>query len=136
MPHSAIILHKGSKCLLPERIRAVVETLICEHKGNIAFKGFVFSNPIPLGSSCHRAVHVPVQVAYSEFLSLVHSGNVEKAGIDDSADKIYFSLSGHSSQQAAEAAIEAAAAASRQPEASTSASVVDPSSGEILTAFT
>ena len=69
-----------------------------------------------------------MQVAYSEFLSLVNSGNVKAAGIDDSADKIYFSLNGHSSQQAAEAAAAAAveAAPSSQAEASTSA----PTSGE------
>ncbi|DBA78662.1 TPA: hypothetical protein ACH3X1_008580 [Trebouxia sp. C0004] len=56
----------------------------------------------------------PQEVMYSEFLTLVHSGNVRTAGIDDQADKIYFSLNGHSSQQAAEAA----ETASTQPEAS------------------
>lgn len=70
----------------------------------------------------------PQEVAYSDFLTLVHSGNVKTAGIDDSSDKIYFSLNGHSSQQAAEAAtgeavapVEAAAAvALSQAEASPS----------------
>lgn len=61
---------------------------------------------------------------YSEFLTLVHSGNVRTAGIDDQADKIYFSLNGHSSQQPAEAA----ETASTQPEASVAA--VDSQSGE------
>ena len=61
---------------------------------------------------------------YSEFVTLVHSGNVHTAGIDDQADKIYFSLNGHSSQQAAEQAESAPA----QSEASTPA--VDSSSGE------
>ena len=36
---------------------------------------------------------------YSEFLTLVHSGNVKAAGIDDSTDKIYFTMKGHSSEQ-------------------------------------
>lgn len=53
-----------------------------------------------------------LQVMYSEFLTLVHSGNVRTAGIDDQADKIYFSLNGHSSQQAAEAAETASTEAS------------------------
>lgn len=73
------------------------------------------------------------QVAYSEFLTLVHSGNVKTAGIDDSADKIYFNLNGHSSQQAAEAApVEAAvpAAAPASSSAPASASAVEASSGE------
>lgn len=52
----------------------------------------------------------PQEVPYSDFLTLVHSGNVKTAGIDDSSDKIYFSLNGHSSQQAAEAATAEAAA--------------------------
>lgn len=73
-------------------------------------------------------------MAYSHFLTLVHSGNVQQAGIDESADKIYFSLNGHSSQQAAEAALaeataEAAGAASSSAPAS--ASAVDTSSGEL-----
>ncbi|KAL0045972.1 hypothetical protein WJX82_010072 [Trebouxia sp. C0006] len=59
----------------------------------------------------------PQEVMYSEFLTLVHSGNVRTAGIDDQADKIYFSLNGHSSQQPAEAA----ETASPQPEASVAA---------------
>ncbi|KAL0043414.1 hypothetical protein WJX79_004095 [Trebouxia sp. C0005] len=59
----------------------------------------------------------PQEVMYSEFLTLVHSGNVRTAGIDDQADKIYFSLNGHSSQQPAEAA----ETASTQPEASVAA---------------
>lgn len=54
----------------------------------------------------------PQEVMYSEFLTLVHSGNVRTAGIDDQADKIYFSLNGHSSQQAAEAAETASTEAS------------------------
>jgi len=61
---------------------------------------------------------------YSEFLTVVHSGNVRTAGIDDQADKIYFSLNGHSSQQPAEAA----EIASTQPEASVA--VADSTSGE------
>ncbi len=65
-----------------------------------------------------------LQAMYSEFLTLVHSGNVRTAGIDDQADKIYFSLNGHSSQQAAEAA----ETASTQPEASVAAA--DSTSGE------
>lgn len=72
-------------------------------------------------------------MAYSEFLTLVHSGNVKTAGIDDSADKIYFNLNGHSSQQAAEAApAEAAApaAATASSLAPASASAVEASSGE------
>lgn len=65
-----------------------------------------------------------LQVMYSEFLTLVHSGNVRTAGIDDQADKIYFSLNGHSSQQPAEAA----ETASPQPEASVAAA--DSTTGE------
>ncbi len=67
---------------------------------------------------------------YSEFLTLVHSGNVRTAGIDDQADKIYFSLNGHSSQQPAEAAetTSTAETASTQPEASVAAA--DSTSGE------
>lgn len=42
-----------------------------------------------------------MQVMYSEFLTLVHSGNVKAAGIDDSTDKIYFTMRGHSLEQAA-----------------------------------
>ncbi len=64
-----------------------------------------------------------LQVMYSEFLTLVHSGNVRTAGIDDQADKIYFSLNGHSSQQA-----EATETASTQPE--TSVAAADSTSGE------
>ncbi len=71
-----------------------------------------------------RSTCVCLQVMYSEFLTLVHSGNVRTAGIDDQADKIYFSLNGHSSQQSAEAA----ETASTQPEASVAA--VDSTSGE------
>ena len=72
------------------------------------------------------------QVAYSHFLTLVHSGNVKSAGIDNSADKIYFSVHGHSSQQAAEAAAEEAAAEAA-PAASRSASAtsVDTNSGKL-----
>lgn len=66
----------------------------------------------------------PQEVMYSEFLTLVHSGNVRTAGIDDQADKIYFSLNGHSSQQAAEQA--GSVSAQPQPELSTSS--VDTSS--------
>lgn len=65
-----------------------------------------------------------LQVMYSEFLTLVHSGNVRTAGIDDQADKIYFSLNGHSSQQTADSTATSSASA----EASTS--TVDASSGE------
>ena len=68
---------------------------------------------------------------YSEFLTLVHSGNVRTAGIDDQADKIYFSLNGHSSQQAAEQA--GPVSAQPQPEVSTSS--VDTSSGELLSSL-
>ena len=64
---------------------------------------------------------------YSEFLTLVHSGNVRTAGIDDQADKIYFSLNGHSSQQPAETASTAETALT-QPEASVAAA--DSTSGE------
>ncbi len=73
----------------------------------------------PVGPKCFA-----LQVMYSEFLTLVHSGNVRTAGIDDQADKIYFSLNGHSSQQSAEAA----ETASTQPEASVAAA--DSTSGE------
>lgn len=46
-----------------------------------------------------------VQVMYSEFLTLVNTRNVQSVGIDDSTDKIYFTLAGHSAEQApAEAA--------------------------------
>lgn len=51
-----------------------------------------------------------LQVMYSDFLTLVHSGNVHTAGIDDATDKIYFSLKGHSSHQATEVVPVAAAA--------------------------
>ena len=78
-------------------------------------------------------------MAYSDFLTLVHSGNVKTAGIDDSSDKIYFSLNGHSSQQVAEAAtgeaaapVEAAAAeaaAVASSQAQTTPSTVDSNSG-------
>ena len=36
---------------------------------------------------------------YSEFLTLVNSGNVPSVGIDQEASKIYFNLKAHSSQQ-------------------------------------
>lgn len=86
------------------------------------------------------------QVAYSDFLTLVHSGNVKAAGIDDSSDKIYFSLNGHSSQQVAEAgmaeaaapvdaaAAEAAAMASSQAQASPS--TVDSNNGRLACVLT
>lgn len=82
------------------------------------------------------------QVAYSDFLTLVHSGNVKTAGIDDSSDKIYFSLNGHSSQQAAEAAtgeavapVEAAAAVALS-QAEASPSTVDSNSGRLACVVT
>lgn len=73
-------------------------------------------------------------MSYSQFLTLVNSGNVQTAGIDESADKIYFSLTGHSSQQAAEAApVEAAAeaAGTASSSAPASATSVDASSGKL-----
>ena len=74
---------------------------------------------------------------YSEFLSLVNSGNVKTVGLDERSDKIFFNLHGHSSEAAAaeaaatadvkEATVAAAVAAQaesdadEQPVASTSA---------------
>lgn len=72
-------------------------------------------------------------MTYSQFLTLVHSGNVESAGIDESADKVFFSLNGHSSQQTAQAApVEAAAeaAGTASSSAPASAASVDTSSGK------
>lgn len=69
-------------------------------------------------------------------MTLVHSGNVQQAGIDESADKIYFSLNGHSSQQAAEAALaeaaaEAGGAVSSSAPGPATATAMDTSSGEL-----
>ena len=68
---------------------------------------------------------------YSEFLSLVNSGNGKAVGLDQRSDKIFFNLHGHSSEAAAAEAEEATVAAAvaaqaeseadEQPVASTSA---------------
>lgn len=71
-----------------------------------------------------QALCASAQVMYSEFLTLVHSGNVQAAGIDDSTDKIYFTMKGHSSEQAS-TSTEAAAVA---PVAATTLAAAD--SGE------